>query len=126
MKVFFISMRKGFTLVEVLVGLIFLAIGILAFVSLQITAVRGNSFSHHLMQATYSAQDGLEFIKNLSFDSPQLQSGTYNPEPVTISGLVFKRSYVVASNGNVKRIDYCVTWNDGVDHQVVFSTIRSQ
>jgi len=118
--------QGGFSLVEVLIGLILLAVGILAFSSLQITSVRGNSFSHHLMQATYSSQDGLEFLKNLPFDSPRLQPGNYNAESVAVSGLVFSRSYVVALNGNAKRIDYCVTWNDGVNHRVVFSTIRSQ
>jgi Tfp pilus assembly protein PilV len=116
----------GFSLVEVLIGLVFLAIGILAFASLQITSVRGNSFSHHLMQATYIAQDGLEFVKNLSFDSAQLQSGNFTPERVVVSGVLFNRSYAVASNGNLKKIDYSVAWNDGVDHRVTFSTIRSQ
>jgi type IV pilus modification protein PilV len=118
--------QKGFSLIEVLIGLVFLAIGILAFASLQITSIRGNSFSHNLMQATYVAQDRIEFLKNLSFDSPQLQSGKYHPEPVTISGVVFNHSYTVAANGRLKKIDYTVAWNDGVNHRVVYSTIRSQ
>ena len=120
------SRRAGFTLIEVLIGLIFLAVGILAFSSLQITSIRGNSFSHHLMQATYIAQDGLESLRNLPLDSPQLQSASHHPEPVAVSGVRFNRSYAVASNGNLKRIDYSVAWNDGVSHQIVFSTLRSQ
>jgi len=126
MMVFFISKREGFTLVEVLIGLVFLAIGILTFASLQITSVRGNSFSHNLMQATYHAQDGLEFLKNLPFDSPHLQSGNYNAGPGKVSGISYNRSYIVALDGNLKRINYSVSWNDGVNHQIVFSTIRSQ
>jgi hypothetical protein len=106
--------------------LIFLVTGILAFASLQIASVRGNAFSHNLMLATYHGQDGLESIKNLPFQSPWLQPGTYSPGPVTVSGVAFDRTYTVVSEANLKKINYAVTWNDGVDHRVVFSTIRSQ
>jgi Tfp pilus assembly protein PilV len=118
--------KRGFSLIEVLIGLVFLVIGILAFASLQTASLRGNAFSHNLMQATYHGQDGLESLKNLPFQSPQLQSGRYSSRPVTVSGVLFDRSYVVVSNANVKRIDYSITWNDGVSHRIVFSTIRSQ
>jgi hypothetical protein len=78
------------------------------------------------MQATYNAQDGLESLKSLPFDSPRLQPGNYNAGAVAVSGILFTRSYGIALNGNVKKIDYSVTWNDGVNHRIVFSTIRSQ
>jgi len=118
--------QTGFSLIEVLIGLIFLAFGLLAMAGLQATSVRGSSFSNNLMQATYVAQDRLEFLKNVPFDSSQLQPGNYNPGPVTISGVVFNQSYTVAVNGNLRTIHYTVTWNDGVNHIVTFSTIRSQ
>jgi type IV pilus assembly protein PilV len=53
-----IRKQRGFSLIEVLIGLIFLAIGLLAMAGLQTTSIRGNSFSNNLMQATYAAQDG--------------------------------------------------------------------
>ena len=120
--------KEGFSLIEVLIALIFLAIGILAIASLQITSVRGNFFSNNLMQATYVAQDRLEFLKNLPYDSSRLAQGNYKPDPdgpVTVSGIVFNRSYTVSDAG-YKLIDYTVTWNDGVDHRISFSTIRAQ
>jgi prepilin-type N-terminal cleavage/methylation domain-containing protein len=124
--------EKGFSLIEVLISLVFLAIGLLAIASLQVTSVRGNFFSNNLMQGTYAAQDGLEILKNLPMDDPSLGIGSHNHEPVTISDsdLTFNRSYSVESvfdpNGSYLRINYLVQWNDGTDHNISFSTIRSQ
>jgi len=121
-----IKKQKGFSLIEVLIGLIFLAIGLLAIAALQTTSVRGNFFSNNLMQATYVAQDRLEFLKNLPLDSPALQAGNYNAIPAILSGVVFNQSYTVVVSGDLKTIHYTVTWNDGINHNITFSTIRSQ
>jgi type IV pilus assembly protein PilV len=122
--------KKGFSLIEVLIGLVFLAIGLLAIASLQITSVRGNFFSNNLMQATYVAQDRLELLKNLSLNDPSLSQGNHDDGTFKIpdSDLTFNRSYSVEpfdSNGNYM-IKYLVRWNDGTDHHISFSTIRSQ
>jgi len=109
-----------------LIGVVFLAIGVLAIAGLQVTSVRGNYFSNNLMQATYVAQDRLEFLKNLPFNSPQLGANNYNDGNTTISGIVFNRTYQVVVNGNLTTITYVVTWNDGVGHNITFSTVRSQ
>jgi len=49
---------------------------------------------------------------------------------VVISDLTFNRSYSVESisdpNGSYLKVNYTVRWNDGVDHNISFSTIRSQ
>ena len=118
--------KKGFTLIEVLIGLIILAIGLLAIAGMQITSVKGNFFSHYLTQASYVGQDRLEFLDNLPIDSPQLQAGNYNDGTVTISGIVFNRTYTVNVNGDLRTITYSVSWNDGVNRNISFSTIRSQ
>lgn len=117
---------RGFSLIEVLIGLVILAVGMLALAGLQVTSVRGNFFSSTLMQATYAAQDRLELLKNLSFDSAPLQPGNYGDGTVTLSGIAFDRAYRVAVNGNLKNITYTVSWKDGTNHRVSFSTIRSQ
>jgi type IV pilus assembly protein PilV len=118
--------KKGFTLIEVLIGLIILAIGLLAIGALQVTSTRGNFFSSNLMQATYVGQDRLEILKNLSFTDAQIQNGSSGNGATTISGIVFNWSYNVVANGDARTINLTVTWNDGVDHNVSFSTIRSQ
>jgi len=122
-----IKKQRGFSLIEVLIGLVFLAIGLLAIAGLQITSVRGNYFSNNLMQATYVAQDRLEFLKNKPFNSPQLQANNYNDGNTTVSGVVFNRSYAIVDNvTGYKTISYTITWNDGVGHNITFSTVRSQ
>jgi type IV pilus assembly protein PilV len=125
-----VSEKSGFSLIEVLIALIFLSIGLLAIASLQITSVRGNFFSHNLMQATYVAQDRLEFLKNLSLSDPSLTTGNHDDGTFKIpdSDLTFNRSYSVEpfdTNGNYL-INYSVRWNDGTDRKISFSTIISQ
>ena len=130
-----IGQKKGFSLIEVLIGIIFLAIGLLAVAGMQATSVRGNFFSNNLMLATYAAQDRLEFLKSLPMTSAELTPGAYNDGTTQVStssfkSLVFNRSYTVTlvpdPNGDYLQIDYVVTWNDGVNHSLPFSTIRSQ
>jgi len=117
--------KKGFTLIEVLIGLVILAIGLLAIAGMQITAVRGNFFSHYLTQASYVGQDRLELLNNLPVDSAELQTGDYNDGTTTISGIVFDRSYTVVLSGVIRTITYTVRWNDGMNRTITFSTIRS-
>jgi type IV pilus assembly protein PilV len=119
--------KKGFTLIEVLVGLVILAIGLLAIGGMQVTSVRGNFFSNYLTQASYAGQDRLEFLDNLSYTSNELLAGNHNDSATTISEIVFNRSYTVVDDANgYKIINYSITWNDGVNRNIAFSTIRSQ
>ena len=117
--------KKGFSLIEVLIGLVLLAIGLLAIAGMQIVAVKGNFFSHYMTQASYAAQDRLEILNHLPVDSAELQPGNYNDGPVTIAGIVFNRTYAVNANGNTRTITYNVSWNDGVNRTISFATIRS-
>ncbi len=118
--------KKGFTLIEVLIGLIILAIGILAVAGMQITSIRGSSFSNNLTQASVLAQDRLEFLKSLSLNDAQLNTGTYNDLP-DIG--IFKRSYQTNRNPNPNfvTITYTVSWLEkGVTHTVSFRTIKGR
>jgi type IV pilus assembly protein PilV len=117
--------KKGFTLIEVLIGLIILSVGLLAIAGMQITAVKGNFFSHYLTQASYVGQDRLELLNNLPVDSVELQAGNHNDGTTTISGIVFNRSYIVVVSGGTRTITYTVGWNDGVNRTISFATIRS-
>ena len=118
--------RKGFSLVEVLIGLIILAIGILAIAGMQITSIVGTSFSNNLTQASVLAQDRLEFFKGLSLNDVRLDTGTYNDAP-DIG--IFKRSYQANRNPNPNfvTIAYTVSWVEkGVTHTISFRTIKGR
>ena len=132
-----IGEKKGFTLIEVLIGLVVLAIGLLAVAGMQATSVRGNLFSNNVMLATYIAQERLEFLKTLPMDSPSLNplvanftDGTKFVSTDSFTSVVFRRSYrvstVVDPRGNYLRIDYSVTWNDGNNRTLALHTLRSQ
>ncbi len=119
--------RRGFSLIEVAIGLAILAVAILGIMGMQIASVRGNAFSRYITQATYAAQDGLEILDNLPLTDSKLQPGTFPDSTVTISGIDFNRNYTVANDpthNNNRIITYTVNWNDGIPRQITFSTVR--
>lgn len=120
---------KGFTLVEVLIGLIILAIGILAIAGMQIASIRGTSFSSNLTQASVIAQERLEFLKGLPLNDAILDTGDYNdllnvpvcslPQPTI--------AYHAQRNPNHVLITYTVSWIEkGIPHSVSFRTIKAK
>jgi type IV pilus assembly protein PilV len=117
---------KGFTLTEVLIGLVILAVGILAIAAMQITSTKGSSFSSHLTQATFFAQDKLEYLKNLSYSDSNLSSGPHNEG--ILPGTVFSRQHhIVEDAGNsMKTITVTVQWTGQGNHSISLSTIRSK
>jgi Tfp pilus assembly protein PilV len=107
-------------------GLIILAIGLLGIATMQITSIKGGYFSSNVTQATIFAQDKLEYLKSLSYNDSNLNSGQHNEG--TISGAIFSRVVdVVDDVGNsMKTITVTVQWTDRGNHSISFSTIRSK
>ena len=118
--------RKGFTLTEVLLGFVILAVGSLAIAAMQITSTRGGYSSNNVTRATILAQDKLEYLKNLSYRNSDLGSGERNED--IISGTIFSRQYTIVEDvGNsMKTITVTVQWTDRGNHSISFSTIRSK
>jgi type IV pilus assembly protein PilV len=118
--------RKGFTLIEVLVGFVILGVGILAIAAMQITSTKGGYFSSNVTQATILAQDKLEYLKNLSYKASDLSSGQHSES--TITGTIFSRQYTIAEDaGNsMKTITVTVQWENRGNHSISFTTIRSK
>jgi type IV pilus assembly protein PilV len=118
--------RKGFTLTEVLIGLVILAVGILALATMQMTSIKSAYFSSHLTQATIFAQDKLEYLTNLSYKDSDLSSGQHNEG--VLPGTIFSRRHHIAEDaGNsMKTITVTVQWTDRGNHSISFSTIRSK
>ncbi len=119
-----IQNKKGFSLLELLIGLVILAIGILAITGMQMTSIRGNFFSDNIMQASILGQDRLEQLKSLN---PFPGEGT-NQETIAVRGINFTRTSTITSHPTlvgswVIRVN--VAWTDTSDHSVSFSTVRS-
>ena len=117
--------HKGFSLLELLIGLVILAIGILAIAGMQITSIRGNFFSDNIMQASILGQDRLEQLKTLS---PLQNPGTYDDGFIAIRGTSFSMTHVVETHPDLpdsRVIRVTVGWRDTSDHSVSFSTVKS-
>ena len=118
--------EKGFTLIEVLIGLIILAIGILAVAGMQITSITGSSFSKNLSRASVIAQERLEFLKGLPLDDAALDTGDYNDLP---NVEIFVKGYHADRhlNPNYVQITYTVSWVEkNIPHSVSFRTIKAR
>ncbi|HVP79984.1 MAG TPA: hypothetical protein VMV04_19040 [Thermodesulfobacteriota bacterium] len=93
---------------------------------MQITSVKGAYFSSHLTQATFLAQDKLEYLKNLSYDDPNLGGGLHDEG--TLPGTIFsRRHHILEDAGNsMKTITVTLQWTDRGSHSISLSTIRSK
>ncbi len=118
--------EKGFTLLEVMVALVILIIGLMSVLSLVTSVIRGNAFSNKMTTATILAQDKMEELMALRFDTandltPNQHTDINNP----INGL-FRREWEVEDFGDCKRIDIEVGWQ-GIQraHVVTLTTMLS-
>ena len=98
----------GFSLIEVLFALTFLAVGILAVASMIPAGTRGVTQSRVLTTGLMAAQTKLEELKGKSYTS--LAAGTFND-----STSVFRRTWTVTDSvpmSGCKRIQVTVSWNE--------------
>ncbi len=78
--------NKGFTLLEVMVSLVIIAVGLLGLSSLTVSMIQGNVFSDKLTTATILAQDKLEELENLAFTDAQLTGDAWTARNWDSSG----------------------------------------
>ena len=126
-----IQSRKGFTLLEVLIGLIILTVGLLGLAAMQITFLRGNSFSVKMTEATAVARNKIEDFNNTPFEN--ITSGNEAGPIVGSTGIQYNRTWVVVDVDNDgdgaidwKVVDVTTNWNDPTPHSVSLSTVVSR
>ncbi len=123
--------ENGFTLIEVLIGLIILAIGVLAIAGMQITSIRGTYFSNNLSQASVIAQDRLEFLKGLPLADASLNTGDYDDLPnvrtCTLPQPTIGYRAERNPSPNYVTITYTISWMEkSIPHTVSFRTIKAR
>jgi type IV pilus assembly protein PilV len=122
MKIKTLRREDGFTLIEVVLGLLIFAFGLLSLAGMQIISIKGNSFSNNLTLATILAQDKMEESEQLSFSDSKLSSGQHNEG--TISSTIFTRSYSVQDvSSTMKAITVIVQWGETGNHSISLSTL---
>lgn len=121
---------KGFSLVEMLIALVILAISLLALAGLMATTTRNNSFGGHMTEAATFAQDKLEELKALPWAN--IVGGTDTKSGST--GVTYARTWNVSTllnpvpppNDLLKTVTITINWNDGISRSInIFSAIRN-
>jgi prepilin-type N-terminal cleavage/methylation domain-containing protein len=69
--------NRGFTLIEVMIGMVIFAIGILSVAAMQTSATRGNTTANRTTRAFTWCSDRMEFLKSLPFTDARLVAGNY-------------------------------------------------
>jgi type IV pilus modification protein PilV len=121
----FFKKSNGFSLIEVLIALVILAIALLALAGLMVQTTTGNSFGGHMTEATTFAQDKLEELRVSSW-------GDVDSDADVKSGATkinYTRTWVVATNGsgNLKTISISVSWPVGnMNHAITILSTLSQ
>lgn len=105
--------KKGFTLIEVLIGMVIFSIGILAVAALQASSTKGNASARRITEATALAESQIEDLMQLPYDHADLNPAN-NPHENTID------PYRI--NWNVTEID--LDSNGTNDSKAVNVTVR--
>lgn len=121
---------KGFTLIEVMISMVILAVGVLGLAPLMVLSIYSNTYSQDLTQATAFAQDRIEQLKN-SGNFPYMP---YEEPAAAVNGSIYNRTVRVdntATDGSVPagvyRIKVTISWTDkkGVARAVDYYTYKA-
>lgn len=125
--------QRGFSIIEVMIAISILSVGILALASMQVSAMRGNSFAGGVTEGSTWAADQIEKLMNLPWNDPSLQDADldganglddigFDNNPATQADADFRENkgrfsihWNVANNvvtTNTRTVNVIVTWTD--------------
>ena len=109
-----VTNQKGFTLLELLIALVILAIGLLGLAGLHIAAIQGNVSGFKLSAASAIAQERIEELKTMDTTSAALSVGDHADDGnVTVQGVTYSRNYTIQDNTPVtgtSTILFTISW----------------
>jgi prepilin-type N-terminal cleavage/methylation domain-containing protein len=110
--------EKGFSLIEVMIALVLFAVGLLAFASLEVTAIRNSTYSKDYGKGNTYAQQKMEELKGTAWASLSAGSDTLEEK--------FTRTWTVVETEThlMKQVVVNVAWVDPSygTKQVTFQT----
>ncbi len=133
--------HAGFSLLEVLVALVILAVGLLGLALFQVTAINANKSGNYFAQAAFIGQQRLETFKTQDFATITTSDGISGTQPDTsqfgnlppsqidqYQGVTYYSVWLVQNeSARLKNITLWVYWQDrlGIWHNVSFQIKRS-
>lgn len=122
---------RGFTLIEVLIGISIFAIGMLAVAKMQMATVRNTTLGNVTSQATMLAHQKMEEIKTTSFDDLVANEVENNLDPDgNPGGGIFNRTTTIVAppdplGTHVRQVAVQVQWQavHGGDRTIVVNSL---
>ncbi|MEI9478729.1 MAG: prepilin-type N-terminal cleavage/methylation domain-containing protein [Deltaproteobacteria bacterium] len=115
---------KGFTLIEVLITLIILAVSLLALAGLMATTTKSNASGGHITEASTLAQDRLEELRAVQWDN--IPVGAVSDQRNGSTGINYVRNLNVQQNGNLKTATLTINWMDRTSHSIRLLSVMAQ
>lgn len=104
---------SGFTLIEVMIALVILAVGILALMTMQIVSIRANAFSSEMTYAAMLGQRELEDVRNMNYDNVTALARTTYDVDLTTKGVAYSIERQVQDNTpatDMKTVTLIIDW----------------
>jgi prepilin-type N-terminal cleavage/methylation domain-containing protein len=120
--------RQGFSLVEVLIAMVVLAVALMGLATLQVRCIRSNDLANRTTQATNLAQVQLEELLFRVAIGEHFAAGNYEDDenPVSVpaddAGAIYTRSWTFTDDDPVaaaRTITVLVAWDDTMGHHNV-------
>ena len=115
---------KGFTLIEVLITLVIMAVSLLALAGLMATTTKSNAAGGHITEASTLAQDRLEELRAVQWDN--IPVGTVSDQRSGSTGMNYVRNLNVQQNGSLKTLTITISWADRTNHSIRLLSVIAQ
>jgi len=115
---------KGFTLIEVLITLVIMAVSLLALAGLMATTTKSNAAGGHITEASTLAQDRLEELRAVQWDN--IPVGTASDQRSGSTGMNYVRNLNVQQNGSLKTVTVTISWADRTNHSIRLLSVIAQ
>jgi type IV pilus assembly protein PilV len=106
--------QSGFTLIEVMIALIILAVGLLALMTMQIVSIKANAFSSEMTYAAMLGQSKLEAVRNMNYDDVvAADPAAYSIDPTLTKGVKYTIERQVQNDTpatDMKTVTLIVNW----------------
>ena len=115
-------LQKGFTLIEILLVMAIFSIGILAIMTLHVTAINSNAKARRIMMGAIIMADQFEKLISADYQNPE-------PDPLEIdalkqSGFIVEHTVSATLIPNIKKIDLVVSLDDRSGHNAALTYFK--